>query len=205
MPGAPFAFPWFTEATGRERWRLRDVEPLTETCMPPEAPVDPDGQVTALYQAHALGLLRLAVIMLGDRQAAEDVVQDAFFGLYRRYGALRSADRAQAYVRSAVFNGCRSALRKRARDRQFVLTDPETESAEASVLLSEEHAEVLAALRRLPGRQREAVALRYCLDMSLEEVAKIMGISQGTVKSTTSRGIAALGRMLESGMQEGQQ
>jgi RNA polymerase sigma-70 factor (sigma-E family) len=178
------------------------VEPLIQTYQPPGAAADPAGQVTALYQAHALGLLRLAVIMLGDRQAAEDVVQDAFLGLYRRYGTLRNPDRAQAYVRSAVFNGCRSVLRKRARDRQFVLADPEAESAEASVLLSEEHAEVLAAMRRLPGRQREAVALRYCLDMSLEDAARVMGVSQGTVKSATSRGIAALGRMLEARTRE---
>jgi RNA polymerase sigma-70 factor (sigma-E family) len=168
-----------------------------ETYFQPGVPPDPAKQVTALYEAHALGLLRLAVVMLGDQQAAEDVVQDAFFGLYRRWGSLRSTDRAQAYVRSAVFNGCRSVLRKRGRDRQFVLTDAESESAEASVLLSEEHEAVLAAMRRLPGRQREAVVLRYCLDMPTDEVARAMGISQGAVKSATSRGIAALGRMLK--------
>jgi len=89
-----------------------------EKYIPPAAPPDPAGQVAALYAEHALGLLRLAVIMLGDQQAAEDVVQDAFLGLYRRWSALRSTDRAQAYVRSAVFNGCRSVLRQRARHRQ---------------------------------------------------------------------------------------
>ena len=174
------------------------MEPLIEKYAPGTSH-DPSQQVAALYEAHALGLLRLAVIMLGDRQAAEDVVQDAFFGLYRRWSALRSTDRAQAYVRSAVFNGCRTALRRRARDRQFVLAEPEAESAEASVLLSEEHQAVLAAMRRLPDRQREAVALRYCLDMRPDEVAKAMGVSLGTVKSATSRGIAALGRMLKEG------
>ena len=66
-----------------------------ETHFQPGAPPDPAEQVTALYEAHALGLLRLAVVMLGDQQAAEDVVQDAFFGLYRRWGSLRSTDRAQ--------------------------------------------------------------------------------------------------------------
>ena len=96
-----------------------------ETHLPAGGPPDPEAQVTALYEAHALGLLRLAVIMLGDQQAAEDVVQDAFLGLYRRWSALRSTDRAQAYVRSAVFNGCRSVLRKRGRDRQFVLAEPQ--------------------------------------------------------------------------------
>jgi RNA polymerase sigma-70 factor (sigma-E family) len=167
-----------------------------ETGAPPAA-ADPAAQVTALYEAHALGLLRLAVIMLGETPAAEDVVQDAFLGLYRHWAGLSGPDRALAYVRSSVFNGCRTVLRDRARHRGVVLTDPEAESAEARAVLGEEHREVLAALRRLPDRQREAVALRYCFGLSPEEIAQVMGISQGTVKSATSRGISALGRMLK--------
>ena len=177
--------------------RLRDVNPLTNVPVPPGRAAGPADQVTALYQAHALGLLRLAVIMLGDRQAAEDVVQDAFLGLFRRWGALHDPERALAYVRSSVFNGCRTVQRKRARNRQFMLADPDVESAEARVVLGEEHREVLAALRRLPDRQREAVALRYCLDMPVGDVARAMGVTEGTVKSATSRGIAALGRTLK--------
>jgi len=176
--------------------RLRDVNPLTNVPAPAGTAADPADQVTALYQAHALGLLRLAVIMLGERQAAEDVVQDAFLGLFRRWGALNDPERALAYARSSVFNGCRTVLRKRARSRQFVLADPDAESAEARVVLGEEHREVLAALRRLPDRQREAVALRYCLDMPVGEVARVMGVAEGTVKSAASRGIAAIGRVL---------
>ena len=71
--------------------------------------------VTALYQAHALGLIRLAVVMLGDQPAAEDVVQEAFCGLYRRWHALSDTERALSYVRSSVINGCRSVLRRRVR------------------------------------------------------------------------------------------
>jgi RNA polymerase sigma-70 factor (sigma-E family) len=164
---------------------------------PPDTAAEPADRVTALYQAHALGLLRLAVIMLGDRQAAEDVVQDAFLGLFRRWGSLNDPERALSYVRSSVFNGCRSVIRQRARSRQFTLTDPDVESAEALVVLGEEHREVLAALRRLPDRQREAVALRYCLDLPVGDVARAMGITEGTVKSATSRGIAALTRTLK--------
>ena len=177
--------------------RLRGVNPPTNAPAPAGLAADPADQVTALYQAHALGLLRLAVIMLGERQAAEDVVQDAFLGLFRRWGALNDPERALAYVRSSVFNGCRTVIRKRARSRQFMLADPDAESAEARVLLGEEHREVLAALRRLPGRQREAVALRYCLDMPVGEVARVMGVAEGTVKSSASRGIAAIGRTLK--------
>ena len=72
-----------------------------------------------------------------------------------------------------------------------------SESAEATVLVGEAHQEVLAAIRELPHRQREVLVLRYYVDMSEEETARTMGISRGTVKSTTSRAVAALGRMLK--------
>jgi DNA-directed RNA polymerase specialized sigma24 family protein len=62
------------------------MDPLTDTHSPPVPVGSPAGQVTALYQAYATGLVRLAMLMLGDQQAAEDVVQDAFLGLYRRWG-----------------------------------------------------------------------------------------------------------------------
>jgi RNA polymerase sigma factor (sigma-70 family) len=98
-----------------------------------------------------------------------------------------------------VFNGCRTVLRKRARSQPFMLADPDrdAESAEARAVLGEEYREVLAALRRLPDRQREAVALRYCLDMTVGDAARAMGVSEGTVKSATSRGIAAITRTLK--------
>ena len=151
--------------------------------------------VTALYQAHALGLIRLAVVMLSDRAAAEDVVQEAFCGLYRRWNQLSDTDKALSYVRSSVINGCRSALRKR-RLPLRLRWEPAGESAESAVLISEEHQEVLAAMRRLPVRQREAVVLRFYLDLGEEEIAASMRVTRGTVKSTTSRALAALGRML---------
>ncbi len=68
--------------------------------------------MTALYQAHALGLIRLAYLMLGERQAAEDVVQEAFAGLYRRWEKLSAPGKALPYVRLSVLNGCRSQLRR---------------------------------------------------------------------------------------------
>ena len=71
--------------------------------------------VTALYEAHAVGLIRLAVVMLGDRPAAEDVVQEAFCGLYRRWGQLSDPGKALSYARTSTLNGCRSELRQRIR------------------------------------------------------------------------------------------
>ena len=100
----------------------------------PAAAAAPAEAVTTLYQAHALGLIRLAVVMLGDRPAAEDVVQEAFCGLYRRWHSLADTGKALAYVRSSVINGCRTVLRRRLRQRGVdpLTGDPPGESAEAT-------------------------------------------------------------------------
>jgi RNA polymerase sigma-70 factor (sigma-E family) len=164
-----------------------------------EARADAARAVTALYEAHAAGLIRLAVVMLGDRAAAEDVVQESFCGLYRRWGQLTDTGKALSYARAATLNGCRSELRQRIRaQRRGPAPDPaDAASAEQAALLGEEHQQVLSALRRLPDRQREALVLRFYLDQTEPEIAESMGIRPGTVKSTTSRGLAALGRLLE--------
>ena len=170
------------------------MDPVTET---PAPPFGAEAQVTALYQAHATGLVRLAMLMLGDQSAAEDVVQDAFFGLYQRWHTLSEPERALNYTRSSVLNGCRDVLRRRTRRIPAALLEPNAPSAEAGVLLAEEHREVLAALRRLPDRQREAVVLRHCLGLPEDEVAQAMNVSRGTVKSTSHRGLAALAKILK--------
>jgi RNA polymerase sigma-70 factor (sigma-E family) len=169
---------------------------------------DPPGDprhvaVSALYQAHALGLVRLAHIMLGDADGAEDVVQDAFCGLYQRWALLADPGRALQYVRSAVLNGCRSALRRRIRHgrpgtwSEVAAAALGVPSAESAVLDGEDHRAVLAALQRLPHRQREALVLHYYLDMPEAEIAATMGISPGSVRSARSRALGALGRLLE--------
>jgi RNA polymerase sigma-70 factor (sigma-E family) len=156
--------------------------------------------LTALYSEHALGLVRLAVVLVGDQASAEDIVQDAFLGLYRRWDRLPDTSYPLAYVRVSVLNGCRTALRRRSRwGFASPLSEAPAESAEARALLSEEQRMVAQALRRLPERQREALILRYYLDLSEEEIARTMGISRGTVKSATSRALAAVGRLLKEG------
>jgi RNA polymerase sigma-70 factor (sigma-E family) len=171
------------------------VDSPTETL---PAGLDARRHVSALYQTHALALVKLAVLMTGDQPTAEDVVQDAFLGLYRRWQALHDVDKAVGYLRSSVLNGCRSVHRVRFRRQGIVLDPPgDANSAEAEALLGEAHREVLAALRRLPSRQREAVVLRYYLDMTEEQAAQAMGVARGTVKSATSRGLSALARMLK--------
>jgi RNA polymerase sigma-70 factor (sigma-E family) len=152
--------------------------------------------VGALYQAHAVALIRLAYIMLGDRPAAEDVVQDAFFGLYRNWHRLADPAGALPYVRSSVLNGCRTALRRRALRRRLTTYQPPAGSAEAAVLSREERQAVMQAVRRLPGRQREALVLRFYLDLPDQEIARLMGVRPSTVRSATHRALKALGQLL---------
>ena len=104
----------------------------------PAAVAAPAEAVTTLYQAHALGLIRLAVVMLGDRPAAEDVVQEAFCGLYRRWHHLSDPGKALSYVRSSVINSCRTVLRRRRRQAGLdpLTGDPPGEMVPAR---SEEH------------------------------------------------------------------
>jgi RNA polymerase sigma-70 factor (sigma-E family) len=158
--------------------------------------IDASEAVTAIYQKHALGLTRLAFLMLGDRQTAEDVVQEAFCGLYRAWGRMSDHANALGYVRTSVLNGCRSALRRGKRVPRPLVVSPAA-SAEATVLARERQRETMNALRRLPPRQREALVLRYFADLPEQETALAMGVSRGTVKSTTSRALAALARMLQ--------
>jgi RNA polymerase sigma-70 factor (sigma-E family) len=156
-----------------------------------------DDLIDTLYRDHALGLVGLAVMLVGDRHSAEDVVQDAFIGLHRNLPRLRDRDKARQYVRAAVLNGSRSVLRARRRMAlRRVPHEPPMWSAESAVIAGEDQREVLAALTRLPRRAREVLALRYYLDMPDGEIAEVLGVSGGTVRSTASRALADLARRL---------
>lgn len=162
----------------------------------PGPPGAPDQLVDELYRGHALQLTRMALLLVGDRPSAEDVVQEAFLGLFRGLGRLSDPGRAAAYLRASVLNGCRSVLRarKRARLRGGAADYPAVWSAESAVLAGEERREVLAAVARLPRRQREVLVLRYFLGLSDSEIAADLGVSRGTVVSTASRALATLAR-----------
>ncbi|MFI6883658.1 sigma factor-like helix-turn-helix DNA-binding protein [Streptosporangium canum] len=139
--------------------------------------------VAALFADHHLGLVRLALLMVGDQATAEDVVQEAFTRTHAGRRRLRDPERALAYIRSAVLNGSRSVLRRRAvAFRRAVPYEPPVWSAEHAALLGEE--------------RREALTLRYYLDLSDLEIAETMGIGAGTARSTIARGLAALARKL---------
>lgn len=158
-----------------------------------------DEGVTALFRVHAAGLRRVAVLLVDDAATAEDVVQDAFVRLHRRWLLLRDPDKALAYLRTSVVNGSRSRLRRRRTERGYVLPAVgEQPSAEHTVLRTAELRAVGDGLAALPRRQREVLVLRYYLDLSEAEIAASLGISTGSVKSHASRGIAALAVRLES-------
>jgi RNA polymerase sigma-70 factor (sigma-E family) len=153
-----------------------------------------------LHREHYRSLVRLAYLLLGNHALSEEVVQDAFVKLQLRWGGLRNADKAPAYLRSAVLNGARSALRHRKvveRHDARRTAEPVSVSPEVETLAGLDHDRIVAALRRLPDRQREALALRYYLDLSEAEMAAAMGVSAGSVKTHAHRGLAALARVLE--------
>jgi RNA polymerase sigma-70 factor (sigma-E family) len=154
--------------------------------------------VDDLYRAHAVSLVRVAMLLLGDQPSAEDVVQDAFFGLYRGLPGLKDTGKALPYLRASVINGCRSVLRSRKRALlRRVQHEPPVWSAEAAALAGEDRRALLAAVARLPRRAREVLALRYYLDLADSEIAAALGVSRATVSSTASRALAALARQLQ--------
>ena len=156
--------------------------------------------MSLLFRQHHADLVRLALLLVGDQPTAEDVVQAVFARLCTR-SLLPTGDGSLTYARAAVLNGCRSALRRRAVARRVgrwhdPLAGMTQGSAEHEVLLAEDRRQVLAALATLPARRREVLVLRYWLGLSEREIAAVLGISTGTVKSTAARGIAALARKL---------
>lgn len=153
-----------------------------------------------IFRQYHADLVRLALLLVNDRACAEDVVQDVFTRLCAG-GRTLSEDGALAYVRTAVVNGCRSVQRRRTLARRIAITATAPwrdtqESAEHTAMLAEDRRRVLAALAALPRRRREVLVLRFYLDLPVSEVAAILGISQGSVKSAAARGLAALGRQL---------
>jgi RNA polymerase sigma-70 factor (sigma-E family) len=161
------------------------------------AAVEPRDAVGELYRAHGTGLIRFALVLVGDQATAEDVVQEAFLGVYRHWSRVE-ADDPLPYLRTAVLNAARSALRSRKRGLARLLRtvhyDPPVWSAEAAAMEHADRRAVLAAVAALPPRQREVLALRYYLDLSEQETGALLGMARGTVSATTARAIAALAR-----------
>lgn len=161
-----------------------------------EAPTD---DLALLHRDHFQSLVRLATVMLGDVGLAEHVVQDAFVRLHLRWSRLRGLDNLAAYLRTAVLNGARSQLRRhKVRDR-FAgrrTVDRPVVTPEAAAVDNDDQDRMIRALRRLSARQREALTLRYYLDLPEAEIAATMGVSPGSVKTHLHRGLANLATLL---------
>ncbi len=156
--------------------------------------------VEVLFRRQYAAMLRLAVVMLGNREAAEDAVQDAFVSLHRHVRNLRDPESAEAYLRSAVLNRCRSWIRRQVTQRAprpLMLVRDADESAEDTTLNHDQGGALVALMRTLPRRQREVLACRYVLELSVAETAVLLEISEGSVKAHTHRGLHALQKRIE--------
>ena len=159
---------------------------------------DADRVVTAIYSEHYRSLVRLAAFLVRDNATAEEVVQDSFVAMHGAWRRLRDTDKALSYLRQSVVNRSRSVLRHRiVVDKNTPKPPPDMPSAEHGAIIQLERSAVVTALRALPERQREALVLRYYGDMSEAQIASMMGISRGAVKSHTARAMSALRTVLE--------
>ena len=161
--------------------------------------VGPDASLGALHREHYRALVKLASILVDDRGACEEIVQDAFVSVFRSMHRVQAAEKLPAYLRSAVLNGARSHLRKRqVRGRLRVVESSAVASAETTALVADDQRVVLDALRSLPDRQRDVLVLRYYLDLSESEIAETLQIAPGIVKTHARRGRDALADQLEN-------
>ncbi|GII94417.1 sigma-70 family RNA polymerase sigma factor [Sinosporangium siamense] len=155
-----------------------------------------EAALTTLFNTHYTGLLRLAVLLGADD--AEDIVAEAFCQLHRRWNRLRTAEAALPYLRSVVCNLTRMRLRRLQVARKHAARTAELErSAESVALLHDDQRALIEALGRLSARQREALVLRFWLGLCESDIADAMGISCGSVKTHTSRGMATLTKIME--------
>jgi RNA polymerase sigma-70 factor (sigma-E family) len=153
--------------------------------------------VRLLYGTHWHPLVRLATLLTRDASVAEELVQDAFVSLHRRWSSLDDPGAAHGYLRTAVVNNARSALRHRGvEERHRQPGPPEPSGPEERAVQSTEDARVLAALHGLSRRQQEVLVLRYYADLSEHDIATTLGMTRGAVKSHAHRGLAALRQAL---------
>jgi RNA polymerase sigma-70 factor (sigma-E family) len=158
-----------------------------------------ESAMTAVVQGEWMSLIRLATLLLSDRSAAEDVVQEVCEAVWRRRPELASRQHLVNYLRTAVVNRARSAGRKRRtvdqHRRQMRIED--APPADVEILAAASHVQLLDALAQLSVRQRTVLVLRYWSQLSEAEIADTLGVRPGTVKSTAHQAISALQRSLK--------
>ncbi|MDQ0955076.1 RNA polymerase sigma-70 factor (sigma-E family) [Streptomyces phaeochromogenes] len=181
---------------------VREEAPEETTALSPTVgdPVDLEREaaLARLFEMHYSSMLRLAVLLGADDP--ENVVAEAYYQIYRKWRRLRDAEAAEAYLRSTVCNLTRMRIRHLQVARKHVEKPPSdvVASAESTALLHDDQRVLIDALQQLPARQREALVLRHWLGLKESEIAAAMGISCGSVKTHTARGIAALTQAMEA-------
>lgn len=162
--------------------------------------IDADRLVADLFATESAGLVRLARLFCDDRNAAEDLVQEAFIRLHRSARTIRDISRAPAFLRSIVLNLARDHNRRglmSIRHRASAATPAATGGFEQDIVTSQHDRRMLHALRLLPDRQHTCLVLRYYLELTEVETAATLRISQSSVKTHCRRGLAALAEILE--------
>jgi RNA polymerase sigma-70 factor (sigma-E family) len=151
----------------------------------------PMGGLEELYVSNAPAAIRLAYFLTGDRELAEDLVQEAFVRVAGRLRHLRVPDSFPAYMRRTIVNLYTSQLRRRRLERAYVArrgVDPRARHPEDVA----QRDELWGAVQRLPERQRAAVVLRYYEDLSEREAADVLGVSTGALNALVARATATL-------------
>lgn len=159
--------------------------------------VDVDTFVESMFAEHGTGLVRMVRLFVDDRNAAEDLVQEAFIRLARSAHRIEDPRKAAAYLRSIVLNLARDHNRRGLVSlRHRLPLDDRQASVEDTVVMTEEHRRVVDALRDLPRRQRDCLLLRYYDELGIDDIADTLGISRNSVKTHLTRGMKALGTTL---------
>jgi RNA polymerase sigma factor (sigma-70 family) len=161
--------------------------------------VSTDELVVRLFQEEGHSLVRLARLFVDDRNAAEDLVQEAFIRLARSATRIADPDRAAAYLRSIVLNLARDHNRRGLVSLRHQLPfDDRQASIEDAITLEEDQRRVLDLLRGLAPRQRDCLVLRYYHELGIDDIAATLGVSRNSVKTHLQRGLAALERLLDA-------
>lgn len=151
-----------------------------------------DEEFAAFVHATRRRLCRLAYLVCGDRDRAEDVVQNALAQVYARWSTIRRDEGPDRYVHRAVVNAAIDERRRPWQREQAAEWLPDRAAPIADGLTLR----VVEALSALPPRQRAVVVLRYVEDLDVEHTADLLGISTGTVKSQAAKGLEALRGLL---------
>jgi RNA polymerase sigma-70 factor (sigma-E family) len=172
----------------------------TEAAEVAQRPETRSCRVAALYELHAARAGRLAYLLTGDPDLAEDLAQEAFVRLIARLGRIRDEAAIQAYLRQSIINLARKHWRKRGSERAYLRREG-ARIALASTALPDVAArdELWEALGRLTYRQRAAIVLRFYEDLSEKDTARVLGCRVGTVKSSVSRGLSVMREDLDDG------